>query len=460
MEATSIAALALLSLLMIIELTYLSHHLWLLRATPKYSTPKGYLPGTPTVAFHIPVRGEPPLLLERALASIRRLRYPKDKIKVVVVCDDEDPRPMEKVCNRAREDLEVVFVRRKELKGFKAGALNEALKVESDVVVALDVDSILPPDFLVKALPSLYESDDVAAVVVRFEPLNAKESPISEAVSFGWNLFTGILFKGLQAMFRSSILVGSVCIIKREALLSVGKWDEKCLTEDVELGIRFRLRGYRVVYNDDVPAWVEHPPTYGDFKKQQRRWAYGVTQVLLKHAKAIVASSLSRLEKTSLLIYLTQYWGLALTGLSIIALPLLVLLGGEPPLLPLLPLLGIGAALLVLYGYSLLRRISGAPGLAQRIRVLGRSSALAMAMAFEILVSSVKPLFKAYYTWRVTPKGSNKRPSRSLPRSELVFSLLLLSTLIMAILKSYVVLTLWSLAYLAPFAYVVFKRFG
>jgi len=456
----SIASLALLSLLILVELTYLSHHLWLSRAASKYSTPKGYLLETPTVAFHIPVRREPPLLLERALASIKRLRYPKDKIKVVVVCDDEDPKPIEGVCERARKDLEVVLVHRKEPKGFKAGALNEALNIESDVVVALDVDTILPPDFLVKALPSLYESDDVAAVVVRFEPLNAKESPISEAVSFGWSLFTGMLFKGLQAMFGSSILVGSACIIRREALLSVGKWDERCLTEDVELGVRFRLRGYRVVYNDDVPVWVEHPSTYSVLKEQQKRWAYGVTQVLLKHAGAIAASRLSPLEKIGLFIYLTQYWGLALTGLSIMALPLLVLLGGEPPLLPLLPLLGIGAALLISYAFSLSRRTSIAHSLVRRIRLLGRSSALTIAMAFEVLLSSIKPLFKANYTWRVTPKGPNKRTLKALPRSELFFSLLLLSTLIMAISKSYVVLALWSLSYLAPFMYAVFKRLG
>jgi cellulose synthase/poly-beta-1,6-N-acetylglucosamine synthase-like glycosyltransferase len=460
MEAASAASLALLSLLLVTELTYLGYHLWLSRASSKYSTPRGYLLKTPTVAFHIPVRGEPPLLLERALASIKRLRYSKDRIKVVVVCDDEDPRPMEEVCNRARKDLKVVFLHRKEPKGFKAGALNEALSVESDVIVVLDVDSILPPDFLIKALPSLYESDDVAAVVVRFEPLNAKESLVSEAVSFGWSFFMSGPFKGLQAMFGSSILVGSACIIKRETLLSIGKWDEECLTEDVELGIRLRLKGYKVVYNDGVPVWVEHPSTYSDLKKQQKRWAYGVSQVILKHAKAIAASNLSPLEKVSLLIYLTQYWGPTLTGLSVIVLPLLVFLGGEPPLLPLLPLLIIGVAMLVPYGHSLSRQASRGYSLAQRIKLLGRSSALVAAMAFDIFVTSIKPLLRVSYGWRVTPKGPSKKASRALPKLELFLSLLLLSTLTMAILGSYVMLTLWSLAYLASLVYVVLRRFG
>jgi len=460
MEAASATSLALLSLLIVAELTYLGYHLWLSRAASKYSTPRGYLRETPTVAFHIPVRDEPPLLLERALASIRRLMYPRDKIKVVVVCDDEDPRPMEVVCDRARKDLEVVLVHRREPKGFKAGALNEALKVESDVIVVLDVDSIPSPDFLVKALPSLYESDDVAAVVVRFEPFNAKESLVSEAVSFGWNFFTSGLFKGLQATFGSSFLVGSACIIKREALLKVGGWDEGCLTEDVELGVRLRLRGYRVVYNDDVPVWIEHPPTYGDFKRQQKRWAYGTSQVLLKHAKAIATSSLSLAERVSLLMYLTQYWGLALTGLSVVALPLLTILGGEPPLLPLMPLMGIGAAMLVPYGYYLSKQASRGRSLAQRIRLLGRSSALVVAMSLEVFITSMKPLLKVGYGWRVTPKGPSKRALRALPMLELLLSMLLLSTLTIAVLRSHVVLTLWSLAHLAPLMYVVLRRFN
>jgi cellulose synthase/poly-beta-1,6-N-acetylglucosamine synthase-like glycosyltransferase len=298
---------------------------------------------------------------------------------------------------------------------------------------------------LVKALPSLYESDAVAAVVVRFEPLNAKESLVSEAVSFGWKFFTEGLFKGLQATFGSSVLVGSACIIKREALLKAGKWDEGCLTEDVELGVRLRLKGYRVVYNDDVPVWIEHPPSYSDFKRQQKRWACGVSQVLLKHAKAIITSSLSFAEKVSLLIYLTQYWGPALAGLSIISLPLLIIFGGEPPLSPLIPLLGIGTAMLALYGYNLSRQVSRGHGLTQRIRLLGRSSALVMATSLEVFIASLKPLFKTSYSWRVTPKGPKKRASRALPRFELLLSLLLLSALVMAVLKSYVVLRKGSL---------------
>lgn len=460
MEIASTLSLILLLALAITELIYLGYHVCVASSSSRYLSPKGYISSVPTVAFHIPIRGEPPALLDRVLASIRQQRYPKDKIKVVIICDDEDPKPMEEVCNCVRKDLEIIFIHRETAVGFKAGALNEALKVQSDVIVVLDVDSVLPSDFLMKILTSLYESNDVAAVVARWEPLNLRESAVSEAVGFGQKFFTNGLFKGLQAIFRSSILLGNACAIKRNALLKVGMWDEKCILEDVELGVRLRLKGYRIVYNGDVPVWVEHPSTYSDFKKQQKRWAYGISQVLLKHAKAIIKSNLRILEKVSLMIYLTQYWGLALAGLSIIALPLLTFLNGEPPLLPVLPLVIVGAIIMMIYSFNFMRHTIEEYNLSQRVKLLGRSAALALAMSFDLFISSLKPLFKVSCMWRVTPKGPLKRVSKAIPKLELGLSLLPLSALIISILKSYVILSLWSLACLAPLVYVTLKRFG
>jgi len=460
MEPASIASSALLIALIASELTYLSYHLWISSAASKYSTPKGYLTKMPIVAFHIPIRGEPPPLLERVLASIKQLKYPKDKIRVVVVCDDEKADELEAICREAQRELKVIFIHRKRAQGFKAGALNEALKVESDVIVVLDVDSIIPSNFLVKALPPLYESNDVVAVVTRWEPLNLNESLISEAISFGQTFFTQGLFRGLQTLFGSSILVGNACLIKRDALIRAGKWDEKCILEDVELGVRLRLKGHRVVYNDDVPVWVEHPSTYSDFKKQQKRWACGISQVILKHFKSILTSKLKLKEKISLITYLTQYWGLALAGLSTLALPVLAFFNGEPPLLPLLPFISAGALTIIIYSYRLMKYKFNECGIIQGIKILGRVSALAMAMSLDILLSLLKPFFKIKCAWKVTPKGPLKRASKRTPKLELGLAFLPLIALIISILKMYLVLTVWSIACLAPLIYVVIKRFG
>ncbi|MEM2025667.1 MAG: glycosyltransferase family 2 protein [Desulfurococcaceae archaeon] len=448
---------ALLALLTALEATYLGYHVAVSGRSRGYTTPKGYVANLPVVAFHIPVKGESPVLLERLMASIRQLNYPKDKMKVVVVCDDHDPEPLAKVL-RGEGELNIVLMCRKGGRGFKAGALNEALNVESDVVVVLDVDSVVSPDFLLKALPSLYESNDVAAVVTRWEPLNPKETPISEAVSFGQRFFTRGLFRGLQAAFRSSFLVGNGCLLKRRVLLMSGRWNERCVLEDVELGVRLRLKGYRVVYNDEAVAWVEHPATYRDLKGQQRRWACGASQVMALHFKRILTSKLSVAEKLNMMIYLTQYWGMASLGASMILIPILSLLGAEPPLLMLLPFAAVWLLIATIYGYRMVSYGLGLQKPLQAVRVLGRTSALVAAMSLSALTSSLRPIFRAGCTWVVTPKGPRKRTSRGLLREEAGLSALLLLSAALSALKATPVLLLWSLMYLAPLLYVLVRR--
>ncbi|MEM1914349.1 MAG: glycosyltransferase [Candidatus Nezhaarchaeales archaeon] len=448
-------------MLVVVGLTYLTFHLWMSRASLNYSVPKGYLKETPIIAFHIPVKNEHPSLLERLLSSIARLKYPKDRIKVVVVCDDKDPKPMMDVCERAKEKLDVVFIHRDKARGFKAGALNEALKVESDLIVVLDVDSIVPPDFLIKALPSFYEADNVAAVSIRWEAINVKESLLSEAYSFGQNFFMRGLFRGFQARFGSFMLLGSGCLVKRKALMEVGGWDEKCVAEDLELGIRLRLRGYRVVYNDSAFIWLEAPSRYSDFKAQQRRWSCGISQLLSKHFKHILTSKLKASEKLSLLIYLTQYWGLAFIGVSMLLLPLLVLLNGEPPLLPLLILIipAISISAMAVYGYELMKYKLSENSLLRNIKVLGRAAALTAAMSLDSLIYSLRPLVGMKCSWKVTPKGPLKKLSRGTFKLELGLTALLLITLVVSVMKSFIVLTAWTAIYLVALVYVLVKRF-
>lgn len=456
----ALVSLIIIVVLVVVGLSYLIFHLWLSTASSKYSVPKGYLEEMPIVAFHIPVKNESPFLLERLLSSITRLRYPKEKMKVVVICDDEDPKPMEKVCKRIQKELDVIFIHRDKARGFKAGALNEALRVESDVIVILDVDSIVPPDFLIKALPSLYEADDVAAVSTRWEPINVKESLLSEAYSFGQGFFTRGLFKGFQAKFCNFMLLGSGCLLKRGVLIEVGGWDEGCVAEDLELSVRLKLKGYRIVYNDSAYIWVETPSRYSDLKTQQRRWACGISQLLSKHFISILTSRLKVPEKISLMIYLTQYWGLAFIGFSMVLLPLLALFDGEPPLLPLLPLLIISISIMATYGYKLMKYKLSDYSLVRSIKLLGRTAAITVAMSFDSLIYSLRPLMKMRCGWRVTPKGFSKRSSKGTPKLELGLTALLLIALVLSAMKSFLILTAWSATYLAALIYVIVKRFG
>ena len=67
-------------------------------------------------------------------------------------------------------------------------------------------------------------------------------------------------------------------------MMRVG-WDQECLTEDADIGIRLCADGgmrFRAIYDDHYVTREETPPTVGQFIKQRTRWNQGFLQILGK----------------------------------------------------------------------------------------------------------------------------------------------------------------------------------
>jgi hypothetical protein len=81
---------------------------------------------------------------------------------------------------------------------------------------------------------------------------------------------------------------GTMTMIRREALASVGGWSEWCITEDAELGLRLFERGHKALYIPVTYGRGLIPDTFNDFKKQRFRWAYGAMRVLIAHRRELL----------------------------------------------------------------------------------------------------------------------------------------------------------------------------
>jgi cellulose synthase/poly-beta-1,6-N-acetylglucosamine synthase-like glycosyltransferase len=80
-------------------------------------------------------------------------------------------------------------------------------------------------------------------------------------------------------------LGGNTVFFKCEMLDRAGGWDESCLTEDADIGIRLCAGDgmrFRAIYDDRYVTREETPPTVGQFVKQRTRWNQGFLQVLGK----------------------------------------------------------------------------------------------------------------------------------------------------------------------------------
>src|SRR4030095_7656831 len=100
-------------------------------------------------------------------------------------------------------------------------------------------------------------------------------------------------------------LGGNTVFIRRNLLTSVGGWDEQCLTEDAEIGLRLSAPGQpiRVIYDAQHVTREETPDTVASFIKQRTRWHQGFLQVLKKG----VWRSLPRMSQRILAIYTLSY---------------------------------------------------------------------------------------------------------------------------------------------------------
>jgi glycosyltransferase XagB len=79
-------------------------------------------------------------------------------------------------------------------------------------------------------------------------------------------------------------LGGNTIFIRRDLLEQIGGWDEQCLTEDAEIGLRLSVlkEPIRVVYDAQYVTREETPDSMRAFIKQRTRWQQGFLQVLWK----------------------------------------------------------------------------------------------------------------------------------------------------------------------------------
>jgi glycosyltransferase XagB len=107
-----------------------------------------------------------------------------------------------------------------------------------------------------------------------------------------WFCFLNVLeyffwFKSSMHFFAQvgmTPLGGNTIFVRRELMEQLGGWDETCLTEDADLGIRLNISRarMRIIYDDEFVTREETPHTVAQFIKQRTRWNQGFLQILFK----------------------------------------------------------------------------------------------------------------------------------------------------------------------------------
>ena len=253
-------------------------HAWLNHAPTVYREPR--------LSFSIllPARHEERVYRE-TIEKVYHLRYPKALLQLIAICREDDPGTIAE----ARATIDALGDPNVQLLIFndqpinKPHGLNLGLRIaHGDVVTIFDAEDEPHPDIL-NIINTIMLNDDVDVVQSGVQLMNHNTQ---------WFCFLNVLeyffwFKSSMHFFARIGMIplgGNTVFVRRDLLEQLGGWDEYCLTEDADLGIRLSLAHarMRIIYDDEYVTREETPHTIAQFIRQRTRWNQGFLQILFK----------------------------------------------------------------------------------------------------------------------------------------------------------------------------------
>ena len=264
----------------------------------------------PPVTVQLPVYNEASVI-ERAIDALARLDYPRDRLEIQIL-DDSDDETTRIARRKVREwearGLRITLIHRDGRDGFKAGALAEGLrKATGEFIAIFDADFLPPRDFLRRTIPYFLQNPRLGVLQTRWGHLNREYSPVTRAQALALD---GHFLVEQVARQRSGLFMGfngSAGVWRKSCIEDAGGWHSDTLTEDLDLSYRAQLRGWECLFLPEIVVPAEIPPQLNAFKNQQRRWAKGSIQCLIKLSWAVLRSSRPVFHKFEALLHLGSY---------------------------------------------------------------------------------------------------------------------------------------------------------
>ncbi|APR84409.1 Glycosyltransferase [Minicystis rosea] len=283
----------------------------------------------PVVTIQLPLFNES-TVAARLLDAVAEMDYPREKLEIQVLDDstDETKLMVRAHVERLRErGVDAVYIHRVDRTGYKAGALDNGLKVAKGALIAVFDADFIPPSQFLRSIVGHFNDPKIGMVQTRWGHINREHSILTQVQALmldGHHLVENRARFGAGLLFNFS---GTGGIWRREAIHAAGGWEHDTLTEDLDLSYRAQLAGWKFIYRQDVVSPSELPEDLSAVRAQQYRWAKGTVQTARKLMKRVLSSELSFHQRVEAFFHMTPHFAYPLLVLlSVMLLPALVLM--------------------------------------------------------------------------------------------------------------------------------------
>lgn len=239
---------------------------------------------------------EPIEIVRKTLAAMKKIEY-DGKVDVWILDEGNDPR-----VKRMAKELGVKHFSRFGKPEFnqpsgefktksKAGNHNSwraKHEREYDVIAQMDPDHIPRRNFLERTL-GYFRDQNIAFVVAPQVYGNQSHRWLTRASASQAYIFHGIIQRGGNG-FGSPLLIGTNHLYRPKAWKQIGGYQDSIIEDHLT---SMKLHGtinpetgkpWQSIYTPDIISVGEGPTSWTDYFNQQKRWAYGIWEIALKHA--------------------------------------------------------------------------------------------------------------------------------------------------------------------------------
>jgi cellulose synthase (UDP-forming) len=252
----------------------------------------------PSVDVLLPICGEEIEILKETWEGVKNIDYAKNKLKVYVLDDGNDPEN-----KKLAKKFGFKYLTRGGVSEFKkAGNIAFGLaKSKGEKFLILDADFVPRPEILKELIP-YFDSPDVGIVQSpQYFDTNIdhyKKSDLAYGAAYQQEDFYRFI-QPAKAVFNATICVGSNAVYDRKSIQKIGGFPKKDHSEDIQTSIAMQKQGILLNYVPVILAEGLCPDDLQKYLAQQQRWAMGSLEFLID--KNFWLSNLNFMQKMAYL---------------------------------------------------------------------------------------------------------------------------------------------------------------
>lgn len=225
-------------------------------------------------------------VLPQFLESVAKLNWPKDKLEVILLLEEDDKETVEEIGRQKLPWYVRILVTPDGLPKTKPKACNYGLAhARGEYLVIYDAEDRPDPNQLKKAyLGFKNSSKKVVCLQAKLNYFNPHQNLLTRFFTAEYSLWFDVMLPGLQSINTVIPLGGTSNHFKTETLRELQGWDPFNVTEDCDLGIRIFKRGWSTAIIDSVTL-EEANSSWGNWVRQRSRWLKGYMQTYLVHMR-------------------------------------------------------------------------------------------------------------------------------------------------------------------------------